>query len=201
MKDLAQRNVILDTAFDKFRKFGIRRVTIDEVARDVRISKKTISLHFPNKEAIVRACVERIVTRVFPEVKKALRSREPVMYRILRTWQALSVLPGTVSADFMADLKADYPDIWEDFDKRRHVLFAGFEKLVVDGIASGDIRPEIHPKVALKVFWAIIENVMIPDVWALGEFTPTQAFETVSNMIGRGIFTRPLQIPIIDFRQ
>jgi AcrR family transcriptional regulator len=182
----------VDAAFEKFRKFGIRRVTIEEIARELRISKKTIYQHFPDKEALVRACVERIATEVIPAVQKALGAREPTNRRVFGVWEALSGIPRLLSAEFIADLKADYPHIWEDIDRRRHAVFAGWEKLFAEGIASGEIRPEIHPKVAMRIMLAVIENVMIPDVLALGEFTPAQAIETFFTLLGSGLFARPL---------
>jgi AcrR family transcriptional regulator len=190
-KDQSQRNVILDVAFEKFRKHGIRRVTLEEIARELRISKKTIYQHFPDKKAMVSACVERIVTEIIPVVEKALNSRETVTQRVFDVWQALAVIPRQVTSEFLADLKADYSYIWEDIDRRRHEVFAGWEKLFADGIASGEIRPEIHPKVALRIMLSVLENVITPDVLATGEFTPAQAFETFFQILNRGIFTRP----------
>jgi TetR/AcrR family transcriptional regulator, cholesterol catabolism regulator len=192
MKDQAQRKVILDTAFDKFRRFGIRRVTVDELARDLRISKKTIYQHFPDKEAIVRGCAERVANEIIPAVKKALEVREPITDRVLGVWQALAGIPRLLSPELLADIKAGYPRIWEDIDRQRHDLSVGFEKLVNDGIRSGEIRPEIHPKVALRILLAIMENVMVPDVLAAGEFTHAQAIETVFNLFSGGIFVRPV---------
>lgn len=201
MRDQAQRNVIVDTAFEKFRKFGTRRVTVEEIARDLRISKKTIYQHFPDKEAMVQACVERVVAEVIPAVQKAFESRVPVTRRVFDVWQALTGISRLVSPEFVADLKTDYPHIWEDIDRRHHAVFAGWEKLFIEGIASGEIRSEIHPKVALRIMQAIIENVMVPDVLGMGEFTPAQAIETVFNLLSGGIFVRPLNRPHKENRQ
>jgi TetR/AcrR family transcriptional regulator, cholesterol catabolism regulator len=47
------RERILKAAEELFMKFGIRRVTMDEIASELGISKKTIYLHFEDKDAIV----------------------------------------------------------------------------------------------------------------------------------------------------
>lgn len=200
LKERAQRNVILDVAFEKFRKYGIRRVTLEDIARELRISKKTIYQHFADKEALVRACVELTLGEVMPAVEKAFKSRQPVTKKMLDVWQAFAVVPQRITPELIADLKADYSYMWEEIDRRRHELFANWEKLFVDGIASGEIRPEIHPKAAMRIILAVMENVLVPDVLSMGEFTPAQAFETFFNLLSRGLFTRPINPPRKDSR-
>lgn len=200
MKDQAQRNVILDVAFEKFRKYGIRRVTLEEIARELRISKKTIYQHYQDKEALVCACVERTMGEVMPAVEKAFKSRQPVAKKVFKVWQAIAVVPRRITPEFIADLKADYSHLWEEMDRRRHELFANWEKLIVDGIATGEIRPEIHPKAAMRIMLSVLDNVFVPDVLSLGEFTPAQAFETFFGLLSGGLFTRPINPPRKDVR-
>ena len=187
MQNDAQRDRILETGLEKFRKFGIRRVTMDEIARDLRISKKTLYLHFPDKEALVRACTDRIAGAVIPAVAEALDSDGPPMQRIVAAWRGFAMLPHLLSAELIADLQADYPHIWKDIDRRRHEVIGRFEKLIGDGVRSGDFRPEVHPKVVMRLVLAVIERVMVPEVLARGEFTPAEAVGTIITVFSRGM--------------
>jgi AcrR family transcriptional regulator len=198
LKGEAQRNVILDVAFEKFRKYGIRRVTLEDIARDLRISKKTIYQHYQDKEALVRACVERMMVEVMPAVERAFKSRQPVAKKMFEVSQAIAVVVRRITPEFIADLKADYSYLWEEIDRRRHEVFANWEKLFVDGIAAGEIRPEIHPKAAMRIMLSVLDNVFVPDVLSKGEFTPAQAFETFFGLLSRGLFTRPVNPPRKD---
>jgi AcrR family transcriptional regulator len=190
----AQRERILDAAFDKFRRYGIRRVTMDEIARDLRVSKKTLYLHFPDKEALVRASAERIAGTVMPPVAAALDRDGPPMERIMEAWRAFATIPKLLSAEFIDDLQADYPHLWKEIDARRHAVIGRFEKLIEEGVRSGDFRPEVHPKVAMRVILAVIEQVMVPDVLARGEFTPAEAVATILAIFSRGICAVPPQL-------
>ena len=187
MQKDAQRDRILETAHEKFRRFGIRRVTMDEISRDLRISKKTLYQLFPDKEALVRASVERIAGTVIPVVAEALVRDGPPMERIVAAWRGFAMLPRLLTADFIADLQADYPHIWNEIDARRHEVIGRFEKLIEDGVRSGDIRPEVHPKVVMRLVLAVIEQVMVPDVLARGEFTPAEAVGTIITVLSRGM--------------
>jgi len=187
MQKDAQRDRILETAHEKFRRFGIRRVTMDEIARDLRISKKTLYQLFPDKEALVRASVERIAGTVIPIVSEALGRDGPPMERIVEAWRAFAMVPRLLSAELISDVQADYPHIWREIDARRHEVIGRFEKLIEDGVRSGDFRPEVHPKVVMRLILAVIEQVMVPDVLARGEFTPAEAVGTIITVFSRGM--------------
>lgn len=191
MKKSVQKKLILDTVLEKSIRLGIRRVTMDEIARDLRISKKTIYVHFPNKEALIRGCVERISADVIPEVEKALEMNASVTKRLMNVWQTLAIIHRTVSAELLADLKSEYPHIWDEINQKRLELLARFETVYKEGIQTGEIRSEIHPRVALRILWAILEKIMVPEVLTLGEFTYAQAFETIVTVLNKGMLKRP----------
>jgi AcrR family transcriptional regulator len=182
-----QRELILDAGFALFRQHGIRRVTMDELARQLRISKKTIYRHFPDKAAMVRACADRIVATVLPTVLGAFTSTGPVRERLALVMKTLSAIPRLVTPEFVADVRTDYPAVWEYIDARRHAVVANIDRLFADGVASGEVRPEINPAVARRVVLAILEQVMVPEVMASGEFTMAEAFSTISTMVTRGV--------------
>jgi len=191
MDDSAQRKRILDAALDKLNRYGIRRVTMDDLARELRISKKTLYVHFPHKEALVRACVERLAAEVIPELQKALQARIPVREKLGWMSQTLSVMRRSVSTELLSDLQREYPQLWDEIAKKRRAVLVGFEKFFVDAAKSGELRPEIHPQVALRVLMAIIENVMVPDVFAAGEFSHAQAAETIATLLENGMLQQP----------
>lgn len=191
MRDDSQRSVIVEISLDKFRKYGIRRVTMDELARELRISKKTLYQQFPDKEALVRACMERNVEQILPEVAAVLTQGGAVPERMARVWQIVSKIPRLVTVELMADLKADYPHLWEEIDQRRRAVVGQVEAMLDRGIADGVIRPEIHPKVVMRVLFAVMERVLTPDVLTLGEFAPADALATLITLMTRGMFVTP----------
>jgi hypothetical protein len=54
-------------------------------------------------------------------------------------------------------------------------------------VRSGDIRPDVHPKVVMRLILAVVEQVMVPDVLARGEFTPAEAVGTIITVFSRGM--------------
>lgn len=194
-KEKIRRELIIDAALEKFRRYGIRRVTIGEISGALRMSKKTVYRHFDSKEALVTACVNRITSAIYPQMETILEGEGPARAKLLEAFETLSRIPALVSAEFLSDMKADYPHIWEQIDRNRHRIFSRFESLIQNGIASGDLSPAIHSKVLMRMLLAIIEHVVTPDVFSLGEFTPVQVFETLSILVTHGIFVDGDAVP------
>src|SRR3954469_17438186 len=68
MRDSVQtrtvRDAILDATDELLKKFGYRKMTIDDLAREVGIGKGTVYLHFSSKEEIALSHIDRIIERL-----------------------------------------------------------------------------------------------------------------------------------------
>jgi AcrR family transcriptional regulator len=184
-----QRDIILEAGFARFRQHGVRRVTMDDIARELRISKKTIYRHFPDKQSLVQACADQVAGAILPGMHAAITGGGSVRDRLRQVMAVLSQIPRHISPAFMADVRSDYPEVWAEIDRRRRAVVGFFEQLFEQGRETGEIRPQIHPKVAQRVMFAVLEHVMVPDVLVTGEFSLDQAFDTVITMITQGVLT------------
>ena len=68
-------DLILDAADRLLARYGYKKMTMDDVAKEVGIGKGTIYLHFKSKEEIVLATVDRIVARVLQQLQIISQSR------------------------------------------------------------------------------------------------------------------------------
>jgi AcrR family transcriptional regulator len=64
------RDLILDAVDVLLAKFGYKKMTMDDVARQVGIGKGTIYLHFSGKEELVLAHIDRIADRVLRNLEE-----------------------------------------------------------------------------------------------------------------------------------
>lgn len=188
-KSEAQRRMILDMADSLFRRHGLRRVTMDELARAMRISKKTLYAHFAGKEDIVQACVDRVAATIFKRLHGAFDQDVPrsTLDRLSYFQDAILEVGRLISSEFISDLKLEYPHIWEAVDERRKRVAGVIESFYEEGIRTGEINPHINPKVARRVHLALMQGVLHPDVFAAGEFSPAEAIETVLTIFHHGI--------------
>jgi len=76
------RDGILDATEQLLARFGYRKMTVEDIAREVGVGKGTIYLHFPSKEEIVLSHVDRIVERVKDQLWEVARSKNSAAARI-----------------------------------------------------------------------------------------------------------------------
>src|SRR4030095_5014614 len=73
------RDLILDAADRLLARYGYRKMTIDDLAREVGIGKGTVYLHFKSKEDVALSRIDRVIERLKTELKKlAQNDHEPV---------------------------------------------------------------------------------------------------------------------------
>jgi len=60
-----KRTMILEAALKRFKRFGLSKTTMEEIARDLEISKGSLYYYFSDKESIYAAVVERMIADCF----------------------------------------------------------------------------------------------------------------------------------------
>jgi len=74
---------ILDAALEQFELLGIRRSTIDDIARRAKVGRVTIFRRFDSKDGLVRALVLREVRQLMADADAAMAAVEPIEERIV----------------------------------------------------------------------------------------------------------------------
>ena len=76
------RDGILDATERLLTRYGYRKMTVEDIAREVGVGKGTIYLHFSSKEEVVLSHVDRIVERVKERLWEIARSEETAAIRL-----------------------------------------------------------------------------------------------------------------------
>jgi AcrR family transcriptional regulator len=85
------RDLILDAADRLLERYGFRKMTMDDLAREVGIGKGTIYLHFKSKEEVALSRIDRVIERMKEQLWAIARSQKPPAER-LRQMLLLRVL-------------------------------------------------------------------------------------------------------------
>lgn len=85
------RNVILDAAETVVATMGVANLTFEEVAREANVSKGGVLYHFPSKEALTEAMIERFIERFDTAVAEAAESDSVPLGRNIRAYVRATV--------------------------------------------------------------------------------------------------------------
>ncbi len=188
MNQLKKR--ILDISLQWFFDFGFASVSMDEISRELGISKKTLYQHFSSKKQLLREGLENRVEQIARGLDSIL-GREDLDYprRLTQLMKFMSENLPRPSRRFFGDMTR-VPDVWRPVHQRRgEVIRSRFGRLFREGVKGGFLREDLGPDFLLLVFTALIENVMNPKVLAEQPLSAAQAFERICSVLWLGVLT------------
>ena len=177
---------ILEATIKVFNKKGLK-FTMDDIATEVSISKKTIYKVFKDKETMFYDMVDYCFDAI--KESEAAVVEDTTISTVEKVRRILSVLPeGYKSIDFrqLYELKAKYPKTYLKVEER---LESGWENtiaLIQQGIEEGEIRP-VNVSILKTMIEATLERFFQRDVLIVNEITYTDALEELVNIIVDGI--------------
>ncbi|HNX05451.1 MAG TPA: TetR/AcrR family transcriptional regulator [Opitutales bacterium] len=158
----ATREKIVLAASAHFFANGHRGVTMEELARIVGVSKKTLYVYFPTKISILEAVMNRKFAEVFVSLDAERRahpeSSVAALSAVIFRWQELLSCMQPV---FWHDLHLDASSFLEStVEKRRNIIHNVFGRIITEGIESGEFRGDFNPHVIADIMLATIEGLV-----------------------------------------
>ena len=165
---------IVETATSMFIQHGCRRITMDNIANELHISKRTLYEHFERKEDLLMDCF-MYMKGLFDEKihKQKLENESPVMM-LLYIFKCLSVYSSKVSL-LLTDVRNHYPEIYSQLFYSKAKIHAGhMGQALRKAKEMGDLRPNVNIEKAVEAISYIIKNIDT-------ECPPSEALNTLSE--------------------
>lgn len=160
---------------------------VDELARDVGISKRTLYEQFRTKEEMAREALLRLAQKLQEAIEAILAGQgdEAAQLRaiVFRICEAYS----RARPPFHRDLETT-PSLTELVEASRARSFEHVEALVRSGITSGNFRPDLDPRLVRRTLIAAVDTVIRPEVLVQDRLTLEQAFDGIIDLILNGMF-------------
>jgi AcrR family transcriptional regulator len=121
---------------------------MDDIAKELGISKRTIYQHFSDKEAILALVIEQEITSQKCEMEKLDEQvSNPIEQMMCASTQMRDTL-ADMNPTLLYDLKKYYPAAWELFQTYKHeYIIRNIRENLVKGIEQGLYRPDIDIEV------------------------------------------------------
>lgn len=103
------RERILETALRSFRTYGIKSVTMFDIARECGISKKTVYEHFTDKEALVQEGIETLLEGLTQQMNSCRENTENAIEEIMQSTQNIVTLSRTINPVMMYEVQKYHP--------------------------------------------------------------------------------------------
>ena len=184
------RERILDKAQELFFRYGVKSVTMDDIARELGISKKTIYQHFEDKNAMVFAGVEHHFEcdRALAE-QMQIEAPDPIAEVVMASEMMRQTMSG-MNPTAIFDIKKYYPKAWDLFSKyKKEFILELVKKNLRKGVEMGLYRPSVNVEVIARLRLEQIEMGLDPYIFPLGQFNPLDTQLELLDHFLRGIVT------------
>ena len=144
-------NRILEGAMNLFNRYGVRSVTMDDVAREVSMSKKTLYQYFVNKDGLVTAVARyhmELERKAFFEIEERAENAIDALHQIS---QCMRKNIQDINPSMLYDLQKFHHDAWDLFlDFKNEFVRGHIEANLNKGIQEGCYRKEINVGILSK---------------------------------------------------
>jgi TetR/AcrR family transcriptional regulator, cholesterol catabolism regulator len=158
-----QLGKILQKASEQFLTIGIRSVTLDDIARELGISKKTIYAHFENKGELVYQCVQEDISRKQKTVEAIISEDNSALEHMLFIGKQVIQDLSTFSVNIALDLMKFYPESWQLVDQHKKDFVS---KVIINNIIKGKqeglYRENINEESTAWLYIAFMDSIMTP---------------------------------------
>ena len=104
---------IQEKAEELFFTYGLKSVSMDDIAREAGISKKTIYQSFDDKNAVVKAVITKLVEQQRTELEASLTSSQNAIHEIILISESLQSLVAKIKPVMLYDLSKYFPECWK----------------------------------------------------------------------------------------
>jgi len=160
------KDKIIKKATDMFLKLGFKSVTMDDIACEMCISKKTIYKYFSNKENLIEEGTEVVHQKIHAMMDEVMAQNHNAIAENFQLREMFKQMFQSFDHSPAYQLKKHYPEIYEkmmanEIEDCSHM----FRQNIIKGIAEGLYRKETDIEAAVKFYYTLIfsinENTML----------------------------------------
>ncbi len=182
---------ILAEAERLFWKFGVRSVTMEEIAKQLGISKKTIYQHFSDKEQILYQVIQHKTSRNQSEMECMVIDTANPIEELLGVLKMMQKNADQVSPNLLMDIKRYYPQAFSLFRQYKEgQIMESILGNIQKGIAEGLYRKDINPAILARLRVEQIELAFNHDLFPSDQYSMHDVQAELIHHFVRGMLTR-----------
>jgi AcrR family transcriptional regulator len=164
---------------------------MDDLARELAMSKKTLYACFPSKSALLEAVILEKFRRVDEDLGRITSATSSNCLGALH--DLLECVQGhmeEIQPPFVRDIRREAPDLFKVVERRRRdVIQRHFGKVFLEGRRAGLIRQDIPPKLAIEILLGAVQAIMNPPKMEELGLTPKSGFASIIRVVLEGLTT------------
>src|SRR5215467_6035535 len=189
--DAGQQQIVA-AARAHFFSHGFRSVTMDDLAEELGVSKKTVYAHFPSKIALLEAVLADKFAGVEAKLNDIARAYphdfSGALHELLANMQREL---DEIKPPFVRDMRQKAPQVFKVVERRRADLIERFfGNLFIEGQRTGMVRKDVPAKLIIEILLAVVQAIMNPPKMEELGMMPKEGFARILKIVLEGALTR-----------
>ncbi len=157
---------ILKGAEELFFRYGLKAITMDDIAKHLGMSKRTIYENFPTKDSIVSALLSGHKEKSISDIETFRKESKDAIEEIIMTMFHLESTSEMMNPRLIFELKKFHPKVWGEFqDYKEKVIMQCVADNMKRGIKQGVYRKDLDIDTLSRLRVEQIELVWNPELF------------------------------------
>jgi len=189
-------DVIMDEKFENilsktgeiFLKYGIRSVSMDDICRELVISKKTLYQYVSNKKELIKHILDYTIQEKIVKVWSLERNDTNAIDSLLEISKMINKHFMVHNTSAIFDLEKFYPDLYKDFlQERREIILKSIKKNLKAGKEEGLFRNDLDVELVALLYVQKLEDIIRSESLIEKKISFAKIFEVMFENHIRGI--------------
>ena len=184
------KDKIVEKAAELYMQFGIRTVTMDDIARDLSISKKTIYQYFKDKRELVNTMCSTQLQMEEQRFEGTSIESENSVHELILVSKCLRESIQEMKVNIMNELKKFYPEAWTMYnDFKTGVMKESIMKVIKRGQGEGYFREDLDPELIAVMRMEQVESFMMRNLYPKDKYSLYEVQMQLFDHFIHGLFT------------
>lgn len=185
----SERERILIFALNKYLSDGFYKTSMDALAGEMQVSKKTIYKHFGSKDVLVEEVTKYLLKTLGKRVDDALAEKNDAVTKLIALLNIVGENIMHLSDKWMDDIRLHAPELWDKVDRfRTQKIFSVISKLLEQGKKEG-LFIDRPTEIMIAIFVSSVRAVLNPEFIFNNHFSITEALQIFFEIFFNGIST------------
>ncbi len=158
---------IKNKAHDLFMQYGVRSITMDEIALQMGASKKTIYQYYADKDELVDAVMGDVITHNQDCCMKDKQSAKDAIHEVFLAIDMMQEMFQDMNPSILFELEKYYPKAFDKFKQHKYsflyqVLNENIKRGITEELYRSDIDIDILVKVRLETMMLPFNQMLFP---------------------------------------
>ena len=159
------KDKILTESEALFMRYGFKSITMDDVSRELGVSKKTVYQFFADKNDLVNQCIDHHLEEMRSITEGIMADKEvDAVTVMLKITEYMRAMLEHINPSSMFDLKKYFKPAWDKLEaERKGYIKKSVEENFAHGVKAGLYRKELDASMIARLYIHLVGFLIDPD--------------------------------------